>query len=44
MSKIEVGNVGGVLMALTKVMSKGQLTIPVRIGKPLNLKEDDKVI
>ena len=31
-------------MELAKVMSKGQVTIPVGIRKRLNLKEGDKVI
>ena len=31
-------------MELAKVMSKGQVTIPVSIRKRLNLKEGDKVI
>ena len=31
-------------MELAKVMSKGQVTIPVNIRKRLNLKEGDKVI
>jgi len=32
------------MMELAKVMSKGQVTIPVSIRKKLNLKEGDKVI
>jgi len=31
-------------MELAKVMSKGQVTIPVSVRKKLNLKEGDKVI
>ncbi len=31
-------------MELAKVMSKGQVTIPINIRKRLNLKEGDKVI
>lgn len=31
-------------MELAKVMSKGQVTIPINIRKKLNLKEGDKVI
>lgn len=31
-------------MELAKVMSKGQVTIPVNIRKKLNLKEGDKVV
>lgn len=35
---------GGEIMELAKVMSKGQVTIPISIRKKLNLKEGDKVI
>jgi len=31
-------------MELAKVMSKGQVTIPINIRKKLNLKEGDKII
>ena len=31
-------------MELAKVMSKGQITIPINIRRKLNLKEGDKVI
>lgn len=31
-------------MEIAKVMSKGQVTIPVNIRKKLNLKEGDKVV
>ncbi len=31
-------------MELAKVMSKGQVTIPINIRKKLNLKEGDKVV
>lgn len=31
-------------MDLAKVMSKGQVTIPINIRKKLNLKEGDKVV
>ena len=31
-------------MELARITSKGQITIPVRIRKKLNLKEGDKVI
>ncbi|MCR6546977.1 AbrB/MazE/SpoVT family DNA-binding domain-containing protein [Dehalobacterium formicoaceticum] len=31
-------------MELAKVMSKGQVTIPINIRKKLNLKEGDKVL
>ncbi len=41
---IKVGKVGGEIMDLAKVMSKGQVTIPINIRKKLNLKEGDKVV
>ena len=31
-------------MEIAKVMSKGQVTIPISIRKKLNLKEGDKVV
>ena len=31
-------------MELAKVMSKGQVTIPINIRKKLNLKEGDKIL
>jgi AbrB family looped-hinge helix DNA binding protein len=31
-------------MELAKVMSKGQVTIPINVRKKLNLKEGDKVV
>lgn len=31
-------------MELAKVMSKGQITVPVNIRKKLNLKEGDKIV
>jgi len=31
-------------MGLAKVMSKGEVTIPINIRKKLNLKEGDKVV
>ena len=40
----KVGKTGGDKMDLAKVMSKGQVTIPINIRKKLNLKEGDKVI
>lgn len=36
--------IGGIKMELAKVMSKGQVTIPINIRKKLNLKEGDKII
>jgi len=39
-----VGKTGGMKMELAKVMSKGQVTIPINIRKKLNLKEGDKII
>lgn len=35
---------GGIKMELAKVMSKGQVTIPINIRKKLNLKEGDKIV
>ena len=32
------------MMEIAKVMSKGQITIPISIRKKLNLKEGDKVV
>ena len=44
---LKVGKVGFKevsVMDLAKVMSKGQVTIPINIRKKLNLKEGDKVV
>lgn len=47
-AKVFVGKVGGntmsvIFMDTTKVMSKGQVTIPKRIGELLNLENGDYV-
>jgi AbrB family looped-hinge helix DNA binding protein len=35
---------GGIIMEISRVSSKGQVTIPIDIRKRLNLKEGDKVV